>query len=447
MSDIIVSCKKCTNGTNVTVVFQDTAFTFHAQWLHDAWCNNGAARNAVTATCQQSITNIHVERVQLSGEGPNMTLDVAWDDNLNSRFPGLWLRVMAPLVGKSESPHSIPMEDVSPKRWLADASEIPEISYEAIFSKGSKQEEFSNPVTLQVLNKLLDASSPGIVKIVNLPKPNLEDETNLENDVNSLVFKLLMRDIFNLPNHGTDQTFNVSSPSKDTERTVSVANHDKTQPVLPYSLHSFYDNPDQVQGFYGLEGQVVTTWVYVLSALATFWEEFPNLYHYLRDTPMTIGHVSHHYGDSPYHVTVDTPITAQPGFPNQIKRVRWNPKLTGALLAPYNDYGKARLAHQRFQEIISRENHQLKLVLKPGDLYIWNTFHLLHSSEPVLKVPQKGIGQTIPEQIVHDRYRALHVDLLKRHVDEAWLLRMPMPQLREMVRLMEAYWVDRKVGV
>ena len=447
MSDIMVSCKKSTHGDNVTVVFQDTAFTFHAQWLHDARCDNSAARNAVTAICQQSITNVHAERVQLSGDGPNMTLDVAWDDNLSSQFPGSWLRVMAPLVGRSESPHSIPMEDVSPKRWLADAFEIPEISYQAIFPAGSKQEEFSNHVILQVLNKLLDASSPGIVKIVDLPKPNLEDERSHKNNFNFLVFKRLMRIIFIHPNHGTDQTFNVSSHSKDAERTVSVADYDTTQLGLPYSHHSFNDNPDQVQGFYGLEGQVVTTWVYVLSALATFREEFPNLYHYLRDTPMTIGRVSHHYGDPLYQATVDTPITAQPGFPNQIKRVRWNPKLTGALLTPYNDYAKARLAHQRFQEIIRRENHQLKLVLKPGDLYIWDTFRLLHSLERVLEVPHKGVGQTIPEQIVHDRCRALHVDLLKRHVDEAWLVHMPMPQLREMVRLMEAYWVDGKLGV
>ena len=371
-----------------------------------------------------------------------MTLDVAWDDNLSSQFPGLWLRVMAPLVGRSESPHSIPMEDVSPKRWLADAFEIPEISYRAIFPEGSQREAFSNHVILQVLNKLLDPSSPGIVKIVNLPKPNLEGETTHQNNFNFLVFKRLMRIICMHPNRGTDQILNVSSHSKDAERTVSVANYDTTQPVLPYSHHSFYDNPDQVQGFYGLEGQVVTTWVHVLSALVTLWEEFPNLYHYLRDTPMTIGCVSRHYSDPLYQATIDTPITTQPGFPKQIKRVRWDPKLTGALLAPYNDYGKARLAHQRFQEIMRHENHQLKLVLKPGDLYIWDTFRLLHSSEPVLEVPQKGFGQTIPEQIVHDRYRALHVDLLKRHVEEAWLVHMPMPQLREMVRLMEAYWVD-----
>ena len=90
-----------------------------------------------------------------------------------------------------------------------------------------------------------------------------------------------------------------------------------------------------------------------------------------------------------------------------------------------------------------RETHPLKLVLKPGDLCIWDNFRLLRGRERILEVPRTGVGQTVPEQDVHDRYRALHVDLLKRHVDEDWLVHMPMPQLREMVRLVEAYWVEK----
>ena len=452
-SDIMLSCIKCTHGDNVTVVFQDTASTFHAQWLHDAQCDNGAAaRNAVTAICQQPITNVHIENVQLSGEGPNMTLDVAWDDNLRSKFPGFWLRVMAPLVGRSERVHlpkrlhSIPMEYVSSKGWLDDAFKVPEISYQAIFPRGSKKEELSNQVILRVLNELLDVSSPGIVKIVDLPEQNLKDERKPKNNFSTLALKRLFGSVSIYGIRGTDQTFNVSSDSKDAERAVGVAHYETTQPVLPYSHHSFYDNPDQIQGFYGLEGQIETTWVYILTALETFWDEFPNLYHYLLDIPMTIGRILRFDGDPLYQATVDPPITREPWFPNLIKRVRWNPNLTGALLAPYNDYKEARLAHQRFQEIMRRDTHQLKLVIKPGDLYIWNNFRVLHGLERVLEAPRKGIGQTVPERDVHDRYRALHVDMLKRHVDEAWLVHMPMPQLREMLRRIEAYWVDEEVG-
>lgn len=439
-SDFMLSCKKCTHGNKVTVEFLDASFTFHAQWLHDARCDSSSARNADTAICQQPIATVHVEKVNLSGEGTSMNLDVTWDDKLTSKFPGFWLRVMAPLVGRSESPQSRPEEEPIPKGWLFDALKIPEISYQDIFSEG--HEEHSNHTTLEVLSKLLDPCSPGIVKIVDLPEPNFEDERNHKNNINTLVLKRLFGSVFVHPIRGSDQTFNVSSHRNDAKRAVGVANYDTTQLLLPHSDHSFYDTPNQVQGFYGLEGRSENTWVSALSALAEFRKEYPNLHHYLRDTPMTIGRVSRFYGDPLYQATVDTPITSQPGFPDQIKRVRWHPNLTGALLAPYGEYKEARLAHRRFQEILRRDTHQLKLVLKPGDLYIWNNFRLLHGRERVLEVPRTGVGQTVPEQVVHDRYRALHIEALKQHVDEGWLVHMPMPQLREMVRLIRAYWVD-----
>lgn len=439
-SDIMLSCKKCTHGNKVTVEFPDMIFTFHAQWLHDARCDDGAARNAATAICQQPIATVHVEKVCLSGEGTSMTLDVAWDDKLSSKFPGSWLRVMAPLVGKSESPQPVLEKQTISKGWLVDPLEIPEISYQHIFPEESKQEEHSNEIILKVLDKLLGASSPGIVKVVDLPNPNFEDERSHKNNINTLVLKRLFGSVFVHPIRGSDQTFNVSSHSKDAQRAVGVANYDTTQLLLPHSDHAFYDTPNQVQGFYGLEGQSENTWVSVLSALATFKEEFPDLYHHLCDTPMTIGRVSRFYGDPLYQATVDTPITSQPGFPNLIKRVRWHPNLTGALLGPYDEYKEARLAHQRFQEIMRRDAHQLKLVFKAGDLYIWDNFRLLHGRERVLEVPRTGVGQTVPEQVVHDRYRALHMDVLKQYVEEGWLIHMPMPQLRQMLRLIRGYW-------
>lgn len=44
---------------------------------------------------------------------------------------------------------------------------------------------------------------------------------------------------------------------------------------------------------------------------------------------------------------------------------------------------------------------------------------------------------------MHDRYRALHVDLSKGWAGEGWLVHMPMPQLREMLRVVKGhYWID-----
>lgn len=156
---------------------------------------------------------------------------------------------------------------------------------------------------------------------------------------------------------------------------------------------------------------------------------------------MTFGRVLHFYGDPLYQATVDTPITKYPN--GEFKRGRWHPNLTGSLLAPYDNYKNARLALQRFQEILRRDSHQLKRNLNAGDLYLWDNFRLLHGRERVLETLRTGVGQTVPEQVVHDRWRALHVNVLKEFVDEGWLVHMPMMQLREMLRLVKGhYWID-----
>ena len=98
---------------------------------------------------------------------------------------------------------------------------------------------------------------------------------------------------------------------------------------------------------------------------------------------------------------------------------------------------------QRFQEILRRDSHQLKRNLNAGDLYLWDNFRLLRGRERVLETSRTGVGQTVPEQVVHDRYRALHVNCLKEHVDEAWLVHITMPQLREMLKIVKGYyWID-----
>ena len=76
----------------------------------------------------------------------------------------------------------------------------------------------------------------------------------------------------------------------------------------------------------------------------------------------------------------------------QVKRVRWHPHLSGSLMTSFDRYDIARLAHQKFEEVMRRDTHQLKVCLQPGDLYIWNNFTILHGRERVLKVPRTGVG-------------------------------------------------------
>ncbi len=66
----------------------------------------------------------------------------------------------------------------------------------------------------------------------------------------------------------------------------------------------------------------------------------------------------------------------QPGSLDTIKHLRWHPNLTGSMLASYDNFKMVRLAHQKLQEIMQRDTHQLKMILQPGDLYIWDNFTL-----------------------------------------------------------------------
>ena len=432
-TEVDVKCRKCNHGNKVSVEFPDGTFTFHSQWLHDARCDNGAARDASTAICQQPISAVHVEKVGISGQGTAMVLDVTWDDGLSSKFPIPWLRVMAPLVARADSPQLARKERVA-KGWLVETLDIPEISYHDLFREEMTQEQLDATI-LSVLDKILSPSASGIVKVVDLPAPNIDDEKSHINNLNTRVLKRLFGSVFVHPIRGSDQTFNVSSQDHDATRKEGLANYDTTKLLLPHTDHAFYDNPIQVQGFYCLEGESENTWVSVLACLETLKSESPESFEHLCKTPMTVGRVSRFYGEPLYQASVDTPVTTQPGFPDQFKRIRWHPNLTGSLLAQYDDYKEARLAHQRFQQILRRDTHQLKVLFKPGDLYVWDNFRLLHGREKVLRNPRTGVGQTVPEQVLHDRYRALAVKALKGAVGEEWLVYMPMTQLRELVSI------------
>ena len=436
--EITPTCEKCTNGNKVTVAFPDGTFVFHSQWLRDARCDEGAARNASTAICQQPARTVRVKSVKMSGQGSSATVDLTWDDDVNSKFPLAWLRVMAPLVAaKAQVPQlaTKPAENKD-KGWTVQSLKIPEVSYNDLFKPNVEPKE-SDTLIISTIDKILSSSFPGIIKIVDCPEPNFEEEHKHINNINTRVLKQLFGSVFVHPIRGSDQTFNVSSRGHDSTRKVGLPNYDTDQVLLPHTDHAFYDNPIQVMGFYGLEGTSMNTWTSPLAALETLKQESPDSYQHLCNAPMALGRVSHFYKGVPlYQATVDTPITMQPGS-NQVKRFRWHPNLTGSLLAPYDKYHEVRLAHQRFQEILRRDTHQLKIAFRPGDFYVWDNFRLLHGRETVTEIPRTGVGQTVPEQVVHDRYRSLCTAQLKDDIDAQWLVHMPMPQLRELLHIYE----------
>ena len=440
-SEFTPACEKCTHGNKVTVAFRDGTFVFHSQWLHDARCDEGAARNASTAICQQPSGTVRVKSVKMSGQGLGATVDIVWDNGASSKFPLAWLRVMAPLVA-AKAPilplaTTKPTEETKDKGWSVQSLDMPEVSYNDLFKPDVREQE-SDAIILSTIDKILSPSFPGIIKVVDLPEPNMEEEHKHVNNLITLVLKRVFGSVFIHPIRGPDQTFNVSSHDHDSTRKIGLPNYDTSQVLLPHTDHAFYTHPIQVMGFYGLQGTSINTWTSPLSAFETLHQESPDSYQHLCNAPMALGRVSHFYDDVPlYQATVDTPITLQPGTSDQVKRFRWHPNLTGSLLAPYDKYHETRLAHRRFQEILRRDSQQLKTALRPGDMYVWDNFRLMHGRETVLNTPRTGVGQTVPEQVVQDRYRALCTARLRDEIDAKWLVHMPMPQLRELLQVYE----------
>jgi len=436
--ELILNCEISSDKNTLTIIFRDGQYAYHAQWLHDAQCMDGASRTFATAFCQQLLVPpVHLEAVSISGAGFGQSVSVTWDHGNASRFPAPWLRVMAPLVASHNDPVPTAVYKTQ-KGWLANTLMIPEISYEELFPEHENTEAHQASV-LRTLNLLLHESASGIIKVTNTPPPNLDQERQKTNTVVTRVLKQLFGAVFVHPRRGADKTFNVASHNEDAKRgsgLEGLVNYDTNQILLHHCDHAHYENPARVQGWYGLEGESENVFVSALAAVATLKDESPELFEPLCNAPMAVGRVAHFYEPALFQGTVDTAVTKVPGYPNDIKRVRWHPHLTGSLLAPFHKYHEARLAHQRFQEIMRRKTHMVTVLLKPGDLYIWDNHRVLHGRERVVKVPRTGVGQIVPEQVVSDKYRELQVRKLTRDIDEKWLVHMPNPQLHDLIKIL-----------
>ena len=425
---LIDRCEISSGKDLLTVQFPKCqTFTFHAQWLNDAKCDDGPSRSATNAFCQRMPT-ASIEATRIIHQGSGSTLTVTWGDGSISDFPVIWLRTMAPLVAKASVVEDPPMA----KGWLAQSLNIPHVAYVDLISESFEQ---STETVMRILDELLDQSNTGIIKVVGLPAPDLASEREKKNTLVTKVLKQIFGSVFVHPRRGADQTFNVASHHKeDVKRAIGLPNYNTNEVLLPHVDHAHYENPIQVQGWYGLEGESENTFVSSLATLRTLKEESPDLFEHLCQAPTAFGRVVHYYSPPLYQATADTVVTMYPGT-QQVKRVRWHPHLSGSLMTPFDRYDISRQAHQKFQEIMRRETHQLKVCLQPGDLYIWNNFTILHGRERVLKVPRTGVGQTVPEQVVVDKYRALKIGQLKDYIDEKWLVHVPTAQLQDLVKL------------
>ena len=86
---------------------------------------------------------------------------------------------MAPLVVKSHGSSAGDLPALS-RGWMANALEIPVISYAEIFHKSP---EVTEATAVKILDEIFPASATGIVKVTGLPPPSFESERNKTNTV------------------------------------------------------------------------------------------------------------------------------------------------------------------------------------------------------------------------------------------------------------------------
>lgn len=432
---MITSCSISSGQDALTVEFRDAIFTFHAQWLHDAKCDNGSSRDAHNAFCQK-LKVTYIQEVEVTGNGVGTLLSITWSDNKSTAFPALWLRVLAPIVAKQLHPLAT-LKPIISTGWLVGTVVIPEITYDSIAGENLTAKDFLATKTW-MLDNLLQESYTGIVRVTNLPEVDICSEGTQRNNLVTQILKRLFGTVFQHSMRGADETFKVATHYRDdSKRIVELPNYDTNEVLLPHVDHAHYDNPVRVQGFHAVEGTSENTFIDGFAALSTLRDEQPELYEALCASPMVLGRVAQFYSPALFQTTVDTAVRKEVSPPHRVKCVRWHPHLAGCLLTSFDGFEQARRAHQAFQEVMRRDTHMLRVLLRPGDLYLWDNFRILHGRERLLEVPRTAVGQTVIEQVVNDEYRRLCADRLRGCIGEDWLVQTPNEQLEELVALYE----------
>lgn len=419
-------------GHSINVKLHDKTFTFHSQWLHDAQCDDGPYKQATdTYACKGSFNEI--QNAQVSGHGVKSALEVSWKNGKTTRFPVIWLQIYAPLVAKQHSSETTQESWQVSKGWRVDSLNMPEISHDEIFP------EISIATACRIYETLVHDDFPGILKVTNLPPPVVQDERKGEKTLLAKVLTQIFGSVFSHPRRGPHVAYTMASHHEQyNNKGGLVSNYNLANLLLPHIDQSMYQLPSLIDGLYNVEGESLNTFLSCPGVLQTLQEESPDLVEPLFTTPMAFGRVAHIYSPPQYQGTTPTAVISPPGYPNRIHRFHWNPHQVGSLLGPYEQFPIAVQAHRKFQEVSMRDTHLLRVKFQPGDMYLWNNHKVLHGREKVLRVPRTGVGQTVPEQVVLDGWREILIGKLLEILDEKWLVQVPLAQLYELDKIINA---------
>jgi alpha-ketoglutarate-dependent taurine dioxygenase len=454
--------QKCPSGKFVTVKFAHATYTFHSQWLHDAQMDDGPYKTADNAYSRKT-TMAEVSDASTSGEGITSTMNISWTDGRESQFPCLWLWVYASLVGKCEKKETTmatteecdpPEAEPAVSMAVKPIEQIEEISYTDLFPT------MSESTRLHVYEVLVHPSFAGILKITNLPAPDVHSERHGENTLVVSLLTHIFGGVFDHPRRTTGQSYNISSHhASDVAKGLLVPNYNTAHFLLPHVDQSFYQHHTRIVGLYVLEGESVNSFVSAPAVLEALRKESPELVTPLYTCPMALGRAGKMYTPTIYQGTTATAVTTTGNNNNVVchesplthtatsttaptTTFRWHPHYVGSLLCDFDAFPAALAAHRAFQAISDRPAFQTKLPLRPGDMYLFDNHRVLHGRDCVVREPRTCVGQSVTEQVVLDGWRDLLVGRLLRAgaggvmvMPERWLVHVPLMQLYEMDRI------------
>ncbi|ESZ96612.1 hypothetical protein SBOR_2979 [Sclerotinia borealis F-4128] len=454
-------------ATKITLKFPDGSWTFRSQWLYDA---DASHTQHIASTLPQNpqtkqYTGINIQPAQqqdlsltpsgsrslyttataiatlqsanIYGEGVHTVLWVMWSDSRKSGFPGVWLRVWAGVVGRREGKgrnrdkngyknggKGIRFGDDD--LLGVEGLEVPAFRWGDIVERAvgevNEVSEVAEEVKMKVLDTLLMRSGAGIIRICDIPG----DE--------NLVAKVL-KEIFGDSLAKSEYALEGKAVGKSNDENT---NNNNTRVHLPRTAFSHHIHPPRIAACSAIESESTHTFVSSPAILSTLKEESPHLLPYLSSVPITIGGQTPSLNplSSSYQLAT-TPLLTHNKLSLHSHTFRFNPQHTSSLLCSYDEFPKARAAYRKFQSIGRRNSHALKIVMKPGEVCLWDNFRVLHGRE--YGVMNAGIcdEEMVGEQEVLDVWRGTMTRrLMEMGMEEKWLVHVPEKLLREMLGIL-----------
>ncbi|KAK9417260.1 putative Clavaminate synthase-like protein [Seiridium unicorne] len=425
------------DGYGLEVHFHDNKYAFHSQWLYDARGDRSTSR-PVDQAFSIDETDARIRKATL-GKTIITTLHVEWEDRSATDFPAAWVRVFAPLVAR---PLEKPKGQYQTKKigWTTDTVKIQELDWNIIFPPQDPTCGLKDDVRIKIAELLLYSSSESIIKVTNSPEPDITCEKAGKDNFVTQVLKQIFDHVFTRPNPALDSSLKLrDNCGEDRMQEASIppgyrVDHIILPRVDQAQYESFIKQPAQIMGLYCLEGESLITFVSGIAAWDTLNYEDPEDAHFLTDIPAVIGHVVETPSSSMYQATSEPAVVLD--YNEHVKHIRWNCHRAGFLTAPFEKFSRARKTYQKYQEIMQRPSHQLKIKFKPGDMYIWNNHFTLNGRESILTAPHMSIGDIVPMHVVSEKYRSMQIKRLEKLVPASWLAHVPSPQLRDMAKLL-----------